>query len=61
MFGISDELFKEIYESGKYDDPHTELARRLGCTRLKAKELVFTRLYSTPVTMDQLSKAYGGK
>ena len=61
MFGISDELFKEIYESGKYEDPHAELARRLGCERTEAKALVFHRLYSTPVTMDQLSEAYGGK
>jgi len=44
-FGISEELFQEIYKSGDYDDPHEELAKRLNVSRQKAKEIAFVKLY----------------
>ena len=42
------EEYKEIYLSGNYEDPHTELAKRKGFSRNEAKESVFHFLYGNP-------------
>lgn len=40
--------FKEIYQSGNYDDPHGEYARRKGISRNEAKSRAYVQLYSKP-------------
>lgn len=40
--------FKEIYQSGNYEDPHGEYAKRKGISRYEAKSRAFVQLYSVP-------------
>lgn len=40
--------FKEIYQSGNYEDPHGEYAKRHGISRNEAKNRAFMQLYSEP-------------
>jgi len=43
---VTDEEFREIYQSGKFRDPHAELANRRGIDRLTAKSLVLHKTYN---------------
>lgn len=40
--------FKEIYQSGDYEDPHGEYAKRKGISRNEAKNRAFVQSYSVP-------------
>lgn len=45
-----EDVIKEFYFSGKYADPHGELASRLGVERDTVKAMAYIYLYSTKPT-----------